>query len=194
MNNYVPLNVCSSYSMGEFIDQIPRLVRKAREPVFPAMALVETNMCGAKEFHDVCRSTSSRVIGYGHLSPVKPIIGFTVRIREQGVDAPFALLAKNKAFMRYKKLSADFREAVELYNPNPASLVFDGADESWRVPVRKRAQELLEGCGKSFRELVKRSADFGQQSGLRPEPRCDAALEGVRGRLPPVDVGRRHGT
>ena len=57
------------------------------------------------------------------------------------------LLAKYKTLMRYKKLSADFREAVELYDPNPASLVFDGADEAWLVPVRNRAQELLEGCG-----------------------------------------------
>ena len=31
MNNYVPLDVCSSYSMGDSICQIPRLVRKARE-------------------------------------------------------------------------------------------------------------------------------------------------------------------
>ena len=66
------------------------------------------------------------------------------------------LLAKYKTLMRYKKLSADFREAVELYDPNPASLVFDDVDEAWLVPVRKRARELLEGCGRSFNALSKR--------------------------------------
>ena len=94
MNNYVPLNVRSSYSMGDSIAQIPRLVHKARELAFPAMALVDTNMCGAKEFHDACLST--RVLDYGHLPPIKPIIGLTVRIRERGIDAPLVLLAKNK--------------------------------------------------------------------------------------------------
>ncbi len=101
------------------------------------------------------------------------------------------LLAKYKTLMRYKKLSADFREAIELYDPNPASLVFDGGDEAWLLPVRRNAMALLNGCGRSFRELAKRIADFGQQSGLRPEPR--RAIEGARGKLPPVDVGRRHG-
>ena len=135
------------------------------------------------------------------------------------------LLAKYKTLMRYKKLSADFREAIELYDPNPASLVFDGVDEAWIMPVRKNAMVLLNGCGKSFRELAKRIVDFGQQSGLRPEPRHDTqrtnarlepchdalrpeprhdaqcthavdgrgigAAEGARGKLPPVDVGKK---
>ena len=126
------------------------------------------------------------------------------------------LLAKYKTLMRYKKLSADFREAIELYDPNPASLVFDGVDEAWIMPVRKTAMALLNGCGKSFRELARRIADFGQQSGLRPEPRHDTqrtnarpeprhdaqcthavdgrgigAAEGARGKLPPVDVGKK---
>ena len=50
MNDYVPLNVRSTYSIGDSICQIPRLVRKAREMAFPAMALVDTNLCGAVEF------------------------------------------------------------------------------------------------------------------------------------------------
>lgn len=126
-------------------------------------------------------------------------------------DAP-DLLAAYKTLMRYKKLSADFREAIELYDPNPASLVFDGPDEAWLLPARKHAHEILNGCGRSFRALAKRIADFRQQSGLRPEPqreippnanpqteqqptmstkpRLDVAV-GVRGKLPPVDVERR---
>ena len=67
-------------------------------------------------------------------------------------DAP-DLLAAYKTLMRYKKLSADFRDAIELYDPNPASIVFDGPDEPWLVPIRERAHKLLDGCGRSFREL-----------------------------------------
>ena len=107
-------------------------------------------------------------------------------------DAP-DLLAKYKTLMRYKKLSADFRNAIELYDPNPASLVFDGPDEPWLVPVRECAHKLLDGCGRSFRELAARIARYGQQLGLCPEPRLADATEGARGRRPPVDVGRGHG-
>ena len=84
-------------------------------------------------------------------------------------DAP-DLLAVYKTLMRYKKLSSAFRDAIELYAPNPASLVFDGPDEAWLLPARKHAHEILNGCGRSFRALAKRIADFGQQSGLSPEP------------------------
>ena len=107
-------------------------------------------------------------------------------------DAP-DLLAAYKTLMRYKKLSADFRDAIELYDPNPASLVFDGPEEPWLAPVRERAHKLLDGCGRSFRELAARIARYGQQSGLSPEPRLVAATEGARGRRPPVDVDRSHG-
>ena len=55
MNDYVPLNVRSSYSIGESICQIPRLVRKAREMGMPALALVDANMCGVKEFRLYCK-------------------------------------------------------------------------------------------------------------------------------------------
>ena len=73
-------------------------------------------------------------------------------------DAP-DLLAVYKTLMRYKKLSADFRKAIELYDPNPASLVFNGTDEPWLVPIREHAHKLLDGCGRSFRELAARIND-----------------------------------
>ena len=66
------------------------------------------------------------------------------------------LLAKYKTLMRYKKLSADFRKAIGLQDPNPASLVFDGAGEAWLLPARKRAHKLLDGCGRSFNALSER--------------------------------------
>ena len=80
-------------------------------------------------------------------------------------DAP-DLLAAYKTLMRYKKLSADFRDAIELYDPNPASLVFDGPDEPWLAPIRERAHKLLDGCGISFRELAARITKVRQQSGF----------------------------
>ena len=107
--------------------------------------------------------------------------------------------------MRYKKLSADFRDAIEHYDPNSASLVFDGEDEAWLIPIRERAWQLLDGCGRSFRELAARIAKLGQQPGLRPEPHRGAqcahtadrieigVTEEVRGKLPPADVDRSHG-
>ena len=107
-------------------------------------------------------------------------------------DAP-DLLAAYKTLMRYKKLSADFRDTIELSDPNPASLVLDCPNEAWLAPIRERAHKLLDGCGRSFRELAARIADFGQQPGLRPEPRLGDAIEEVRGRRPPVDVSRSHG-
>ena len=67
-------------------------------------------------------------------------------------DAP-DLLAAYKTLMRYKKLSADFRKAIGLHDPNPASLVFDGTDEVWLAPIRERTHKLLDGCGRSFCEL-----------------------------------------
>lgn len=59
--------------------------------------------------------------------------------------------------MRYKKMSADFRKAIGLQDPNPASLVFDGTDEVWFAPIRERANKLLDGCGRSFREFSRKT-------------------------------------
>lgn len=66
------------------------------------------------------------------------------------------LLAVYKTLMRYKKLSADFRKAISLQDPNPASLVFDGTDEVWLAPIREHAHKLLDGCGRSFNALSDR--------------------------------------
>ena len=70
-------------------------------------------------------------------------------------DAP-DLLAAYKTLMRYKKLSADFRRAIGLQDPNPASLVFDGTDDVVLAPIRGRAHKLLDGCGRSFNALSER--------------------------------------
>ena len=70
-------------------------------------------------------------------------------------DAP-DLLAVYKTLMRYKKLSADFRKAIGLQDPNPASLVFDCTDDVVLAPVRERAHKLLDGCGRSFNALSER--------------------------------------
>jgi len=70
-------------------------------------------------------------------------------------DAP-DLLAAYKTLMRYKKLSANFRNVIGLHDPNPASLVFDGTDEVGLAPIRERAHKLLAGCGRSFNALSER--------------------------------------
>ena len=72
---------------------------------------------------------------------------------------PF-LLSKYKTLMRYKKLSADFRVAIELYDPNPASLVFETEVEDWLVPIQKKAKELLRSSNGSFRALTRMIKDL----------------------------------
>ena len=52
------------------------------------------------------------------------------------------LLAAYKTLMRYKKLSADFRKAIGLQDPNPASLVFDGTDEVWFAPYSGTCEQV----------------------------------------------------
>ena len=66
------------------------------------------------------------------------------------------LLTAYKTLMCYKKLSADFRKAIGLQDPNPASLVFNGTDEVWLAPIRERAHKLLDGCRRSFNALSER--------------------------------------
>lgn len=99
MNNYVPLDVCSSYSMGNSICQIPRLVRKAREMGFPAIALADRNfMFGVAEFHAACHSRQTRV--YGELPPIKPIIGRSIAATMNEKHHVIRLYAKNKTGYR----------------------------------------------------------------------------------------------
>ena len=95
MNNYVPLDVRSSYSIGDSICQVPCLVRRAREMGFPAIALTDRNfMFGAAEFHTACRSRQTSV--YGTLSPIKPIIGQATVATIGGKEHVMLLYAKNK--------------------------------------------------------------------------------------------------
>ena len=95
MNNYVPLDVCSAYSMGNSICQIPRLVRKAREMGFPAIALTDRNfMFGAAEFHAACHSRQTKF--GGDFPPIKPIIGRSVAATVLENRHVIRLYAKNK--------------------------------------------------------------------------------------------------
>ena len=99
MNNYVPLNVCSAYSMGNSICQIPRLVRKAREMGFPAIALTDRNfMFGAAEFHAACHSRQTKF--GGDFPPIKPIIGRSVAATVLENRHVIRLYAKNKTGYR----------------------------------------------------------------------------------------------
>ena len=99
MNNYAPVDVCSAYSMGNSICQIPRLVRKAREMGFPAIALTDRNfMFGAAEFHAACHSRQTRV--YGEMPPIKPIIGRSIAATMNEKRHDIRLYAKNKTGYR----------------------------------------------------------------------------------------------
>ena len=99
MNSYVPLDVRSSYSIGDSICRIPRLVRRAREMGIPALALSDRNfMFGAAEFHEACRSQRTSV--YWGLPPIKPIIGRSIAATIHEEKHVMRLLAKNKTGYR----------------------------------------------------------------------------------------------
>lgn len=99
MNDYVPFDVRSSYSIGDSICQIPRLVRKVREMGFPALALADRNfMFGAAEFHAACHSRQGSV--YESLPPIKPIIGRFITATVHETPHAMRLFAKNKTGYR----------------------------------------------------------------------------------------------
>ena len=99
MNSYVPLDVRSSYSIGDSICRIPRLVRRAREMGIPALALTDRNfMFGAVEFHEACRSQRTSV--YWGLPPIKPIIGRSIAATMNEKHHVIRLYAKNKTGYR----------------------------------------------------------------------------------------------
>ena len=99
MNNYVPFDVRSSYSMGDSICQIPRLIRKARETGFPALALADRNfMSGAAEFHAACHSRQVKF--GGDFPPIKPIIGRFIAATVHETPHAIRLFAKSKTGYR----------------------------------------------------------------------------------------------
>ena len=99
MNDYVPFDVRSSYSIGDSICHLPRLVRKAREMGFPALALADRNfMFGAAEFHAACHSRQGSV--YESLPPIKPIIGRFITATVHETPHAMRLFAKNKTGYR----------------------------------------------------------------------------------------------
>lgn len=93
MNNYIPLDIQTSYSIGKSICTIPHLVRKARELGLPAVALTDDGfLFGAKEFHNECRRIGG---SYGDLPPIKPILGLSIGVSKDGAGHTIRLLAKN---------------------------------------------------------------------------------------------------
>ncbi len=128
MNNYVPVDVCSAYSMGNSICQIPRLVRKAREMGFPAIALTDRNfMFGAAEFHAACRS---QWIKFGGDYPsIKPIIGRSVTATIDEKRHVIHLYAKNK--IGYRNLVRISSAEVQTQGAQDRFIAFSDI-EKWR--------------------------------------------------------------
>ena len=128
MNNYVPFDVFSSYSIGDSICQVPRLVRKAREMGFSALALTDRNcMYGVAEFHAACRSQRTSV--YGALPPIKPIIGRSIVATMHGKQHVIRLLAKNKT--GYRNLVRISSVEVQSKGSKDRLMPFSGI-EKWR--------------------------------------------------------------
>ena len=102
---------------------------------------------------------SSYVVGRETYKYVDTDAPWQTGIRGYIKDEPF-LLSKYKTLMRYKKLAADFREAIGLDDPHPASLVFEATDEDWLLPIQAKASALLTSCKKSFRALARKIAEL----------------------------------
>ena len=131
MNNHVPFDVRSSYSIGDSICQIPRLVRKAREMGFPAIALADRNfMFGAAEFHEACRSQRTSV--YWGLPPIKPIIGRSIAATIHEEKHVIRLLAKNKT--GYHNLVRISSAEVQPAGVQDRVIAFSEI-EKWRVGI-----------------------------------------------------------
>ena len=128
MNNYVPLDVCSAYSMGNSICQIPRLVRKAREMGFPAIALTDRNfMFGAAEFHAACHSRQTKF--GGDFPPIKPIIGRSVAATMNEKHYVIRLYAKNK--IGYRNLVRISSAEIQPQGAKDRFIAFSDI-EKWR--------------------------------------------------------------
>ena len=113
---------------------------------------IEARYCVGYEF-------SSSVVGRETYMYVDTDAPWQTGIRGYIKTDPF-LLSKYKTLMRYKKLAADFREAIGLDDPNPASLVFEATDEGWLLPIKEKARALLSSCKKSFRALARKIAEL----------------------------------
>ena len=128
MNSYIPLDVRSSYSIGDSICQVPRLVRRAREMGFPALALTDRNfMFGAAEFHAACRSERTSV--YCGLPPIKPIIGRSLVATMHEKQHVIRLYAKNKT--GYRNLVRISSAEVQSQGAQDRFIAFSDI-EKWR--------------------------------------------------------------
>ena len=127
MNDYVPFDVRSSYSIGDSICQIPRLVRKAREMGFPAIALTDRNfMFGAAEFHAACHSRQTKF--GGDFPPIKPIIGRFIAATVHETPHAIRLYAKSKT--GYRNLVRISSAEVQPHDEKDRFLAFSDL-EKW---------------------------------------------------------------
>ena len=69
--NYVALQVKTSYSILQSLNNIKKLVKKARELGYQSLAITDNNMFGVPEFYDECKKNN-----------IKPIIGIELKIEE----------------------------------------------------------------------------------------------------------------
>ena len=152
MNGYVPLEVRSSYSMGDSICQIPRLVRKAREMGFPALALTDSNcMYGVAEFHAACRSQRTSV--YWGSPPIKPIIGQATSTTIRGKNHVIHLYAKNK--IGYRNLLSISSAEVQPQGAHDRFIAFSDI-EKWSEGLicmtSDTEPDFVNGCLRVFGE------------------------------------------
>ncbi|WP_087971898.1 DNA polymerase III subunit alpha [Oceanobacillus rekensis] len=119
---YTHLQVKSGYSLMDSTITIPKLVERANELDFDALALTDVEVLyGVIPFYRACES-------YG----IKPIIGMTVHVREQEADesTPCVLLAKN---------NTGYRQLMKI----STAIQLQGKDGIAREELRTYSDQLI---------------------------------------------------
>ncbi|MDP4468505.1 DNA polymerase III subunit alpha [Staphylococcus hyicus] len=99
------LNIHSSYDLLNSSIRIERIVEKAKQDGYTAIALTDLNvMYGIPQFYDACTKAD-----------IKPILGLTVFVTDGLLEKELVLLAKNnEGLKRLYKLSSDINLSKEM--------------------------------------------------------------------------------
>ena len=96
---YTALQVKTSYSILESLNEIPKLIKKAKELGYHSLAITDkNNMFGVPEFYQECKNNN-----------IKPIIGIEITIEEKEI---LLYAINNIGYKNLIKLSTIITEKV----------------------------------------------------------------------------------
>ena len=137
-SDYVELHTKSFYSFGVGASHVHELLAQAKEYGYPALALTDTNLCGALEFARLANSLG-----------IRPITGSELTLSD---GSRLTLLAKTRA--GYSNISRLFTlaNAVDRREPRlDPSHLSRPLRRSRTAHGRTRRSYLASGCERSLR-------------------------------------------